>query len=207
MAVITRTLPSFSCIDQQTTASAYCRKTNICRNLLTSWDWVWDGITTVTEVSCLIPLLPMCSSYGETNYCQPTRKLPTGTGCILAWTIVRDLPNGSTWTLNKGCLIMKLNVKQGFFLLWMKLLLVSLRMVNSLVTLVYASNLISVCHVHWGCAEHSVGVTVNEWSLCVNERNTCMLTYYSVRDVNRYDFQQFVSLKLNILFWGEPLYD
>lgn len=46
--------------------------------------------------------------------------------------------------------------------------------------------------------EHSVGVAVNEWSLCVNERNTCMLTYYSVRDVNRFDFlQSFVSLKFS----------
>lgn len=35
----------------------------------------------------------------------------------------------------------------------------------------------------------------------MNERDTCMLTYYSVRDVNRFDFQQlFVSLILGVLF-------
>lgn len=50
--------------------------------------------------------------------------------------------------------------------------------------------------------EHSVGVAVIEWSLCVNERNTCMLTYYSVRDVIRsYFLPLFVSLIFFYFVW------
>lgn len=200
-------IASSSCISHCTKPQHSTTVKEICRMLSSAGNMrpVWGGITTVIKVSCLIPLLLTPSSNGETNYCQPTRKLPTGMGWISEWALIQDFPNGSTWTLNKGCLLMKLNVETSLF--WISF-------VNENVACFTPNGKLTgdfgLCIEPYICMsrtlrQHSVGVIVNEWRLCMNEKNTCMLTYYSVRDVNRFDFQLlFVSLILDVLFWGEP---
>lgn len=118
VVVITMTSSS-SCISRSTepqhpTSVKEMQNPQLCRKHETSLRWHQHSI----KVSCFTPLLLTPSSTEEVNYCQPTRKLPTGTGCISVWTSVRDFPNGSTWTLNEGCLIMKLNVETSLFLIY-----------------------------------------------------------------------------------------
>lgn len=122
------------------------------------------------------------------NYCQPTHQVTANGNQSLSlvqtywyWSLLE------TKRLEKWYWMWK----QENLFMWMKILLVSLQMVNTLVTLVYAFNLICVRRLVLSAALSEFYITVNEWSLrvnvwvheCVRVCSTCMLLCHSVRDV------------------------